>query len=108
MRHLSLAVIFGALLVTACDANKPKVKTSSIQGDTTYTTTDNGTFVQEDTTTTTQAGVVKNRRVQAQEVSPRLDERKTYNEKQISDDESDYPIDKSSRGETYEETQKSL
>lgn len=99
MWHLSLALIFGSLIVTACDGNRPRAITSENLSATeearTLRTTDNGTFVQEDTTRT----------YQAQEVTPRDFDKKTYNEKQFSDEASDYPIDKSDKADTYNQKQ---
>lgn len=137
MRHLSLSLIVGALLLAACDMKKPKVES------TTYTqeqreeviptapvaaplvekeearpapapvvapvpkkTTEFEPEVQDDELSDG-ALVEEDILIQAEEepINPRMDEHRTYNEKQISDDELDYPIERSSGGETYNETQ---
>lgn len=46
--------------------------------------------------------------MQAQEVVPRAEARKTYNEMQISDDEDDYPLEPDHGGETYNEFQRNV
>lgn len=131
MRHLSLSLIVGALLLTACDMNKPKVqRTSSTQESVNVapvvvpenTVTPEPIVRERETKTTTVlepevrdealsdgAIVEEDILIQAEEepITPRIDERKTYNEKQFSDDETDYPIERNDRGETYDETQKS-
>lgn len=109
MRHLSLSLIAAAFLLAACDMNRPAVeRTSSRQESfgTTTTQSDLGPEVRGDDVLTDGALIDDNMQIQAEEdmsVTPRADERKTYNEKQFSDDESDYPIDRADRGETYNE-----
>jgi hypothetical protein len=133
MRHLSLSLIVGALLLAACDMKKNKVepttntqepqqreeviptapvaapalvpapvkpapvpkKTTELEIEYPEEDLTGGALVEEDIL------------IQAEEepMNPRMDEHRTYNEKQISDDELDYPIERSSGGETYNETQ---
>jgi hypothetical protein len=122
MRHLSLSLIVGALLLTSCDMNKPKVqRTSSTQESVNVTPASNESIFRKTDTTTVLEPQVRDEAlsdgaiveedilIQAEEepITPRIDERKTYNEKQFSDDETDYPVQKNDRGETYDETQRS-
>lgn len=110
MRHLSLSLIAAAFLLAACDMNKPAVqRTSSTQESIDRTTTQSDRIPMTDDEILTDGALIDdNLEVQAEEdmsVTPRADERKTYNEKQFSDEASDYPIDRTDRGETYNEKQ---
>lgn len=132
MRHLSLPLIVCALLLSACDMNKPKVepRTSYTQESTPQamtapcpnaavvapvktnlhrkvtTVSDLGPMVQEEELSDG-AIVPEEIIIQAEEerIYPSEDDRRTYNERQISPSEDSYPLDKSDRGQTYNETQ---
>lgn len=132
MRHLSLSLIVGALLLAACDMKNPRVERTS------YTQEQKeedisaapvaAPVVESDATNTDvrDAGTTSTIEPQAQDdfysdgslveedvlmqaeeepVNPRSDENRTYNEKQFSDDETDYPVERSSNGESYDENQ---
>ena len=137
MRHLSLSLIVAALVLAACDMNKPKVQRTSSAQESINTTTVAPVVAPAATPVVTPAAkppvvrkanittqfepevredslsdgalVEEDIYIQAEEepINARSDDRKTYNEKQVSDDESDYPIERSEGGETYNETQRS-
>lgn len=129
MRHLSIQFIIAALILSACDMNKPKPKverTSYTQESVTpsapapVATPAPAAIpvkaksasvtaipeVQEDELTDG-ALVPEEVIIQAEEerIYPDYESRKTYNETQISDDESDYPLERSSYGVPYNDTQ---
>lgn len=109
MRQISLILIIGTILLSGCDARTAKARqaemgSSSYQSEQVTTIDDNGnTFTRDEVVNERDPLATDDNLIQAEEA--RDEDRKTFNEKQFSDDEADYPLDKNTKGETFNEDQ---
>ncbi len=111
MRQITLVLAIGAFLLAGCDAGSSKARQAesgnTIRTQEVTTLDSNGNLITRDEVVYEGDPLYSDdNRMQAEEADPRSEDRKTFHEKQWSDDASDYPVDPSNKGETFNEAQK--